>query len=185
MTLSAAIWGDLRTGEELRPVSASKLLTVQTPVVVYKASLSCFVPKAKSPASWAHQGWRLYPPPGGAQWALPTWNTCRCGLTGSPRAQLALRGGKGSHLPGSGHSRAPESPHPHTPDPGWSPRWPLFTSWFLFSTFQILQTPISKFRGKGTWCSPLSRSEMFCNQALGLCKCLLAGLFCSAGARLG
>lgn len=122
-TVSAASWGGLRTGERgAEPVPPAKRPTAQMPVVLHKASLSCFVLKAKPPASWVHRSGYLPPkhselcPPGrarpGAGPEPQPWHTCVCGLTGSPRAQLALTGGKGSQLPSSGHSRSPASPQP-------------------------------------------------------------------------
>lgn len=66
LTVSAASWGGLRTGERgAEPVPAAKLPTAQMPMVLHKASLSCFFLKAKTPASWGHRSGYL--PPRGAQ----------------------------------------------------------------------------------------------------------------------
>ena len=82
---------------------------------------------------------------------------------------------------------------PPTPAPGTSrvPRalgsplrgWHRFTSLLLLPLSKS-STDLPQTREE-TWHSPLSRSERLCNRAHRLCKCLLAGLFGSAGPELG
>lgn len=110
------------------------------------------------------------------------------GLTQSP-ADLGC--GEGSHWPTCSLTGPPSVPPPLPPAPSRVPRalgsalrgWCRFTSLLLLplskSSTDLPQTQ------EETWHSPLSRSERLCNRAHKLCKCLLAGLFGSAGPELG
>ena len=106
------------------------------------------------------------------------------GLTQSP---AGLGRGEGSHWPSCSLTGPPSVPPPLPLAPSCVPRasesalrgWPRFTSLLLLplskSSTDLPQT------GQETWHSPLSRSERLCSHAHRLCKCLLVGLFGSAG----